>query len=57
MIRQAKPVDLASARGKQISCARIDTYENNKIMQYLIEKRIQKCSIIYMNNGSPRIVY
>ncbi len=37
---------------------RIDTHENNRIMQYLIEKNgFKKCGIVYMNDGSPRIAY
>lgn len=37
---------------------RIDTHENNKIMQHLIEKNgFKKCGIIYVADGSPRIAY
>ena len=37
---------------------RIDTHEDNKTMQHLIEKYgFQRCGIIYLENGSPRIAY
>lgn len=37
---------------------RIDTHEDNRIMQYLIEKNgFKKCGIVYMSDGSPRIAY
>ncbi len=37
---------------------RIDTHEDNKIMQRQIEKNgFCKCGIIYLENGSPRIAY
>lgn len=37
---------------------RIDTHEDNLIMQHLIEKKgFKKCGIIYLKNGSPRIAY
>ena len=42
----------------QISNIRIDTHRDNKIMQHLIEKNgFDKCGIIYLANGSPRIAY
>lgn len=41
-----------------ISHLRIDTHENNKVMQHLIEKNgFWKCGIIYVADGSPRIAY
>lgn len=37
---------------------RIDTHEDNKIMQRQIEKNgFQKCGIIYLEDGSPRLAY
>ncbi len=37
---------------------RIDTHENNKIMQHLLAKNgFVKCGIIYLENGDPRIAY
>lgn len=43
---------------QQISHLRIDTHENNTIMQHLIEKYgFQKCGIIHAQDGTPRIAY
>lgn len=37
---------------------RIDTHENNKIMQHLLEKYgFTKCGRIYVEDGTPRIAY
>ena len=37
---------------------RIDTHADNRTMQHLIEKSgFQKCGIVYMDDGSPRIAY
>ena len=37
---------------------RIDTHENNRVMQSLAEKYgFTRCGIIYLANGSPRIAY
>ena len=37
---------------------RIDTHEENKVMQHLLEKYgFKKCGIIYLLNGDPRIAY
>lgn len=37
---------------------RIDTHEDNKTMQHLVEKNgFLRCGIIYLENGSPRIAY
>ena len=37
---------------------RIDTHENNKTMQHLLEKfGFNRCGIIYLANGDPRIAY
>lgn len=42
----------------KISHLRIDTHENNKIMQHLIIKNgFIKCGIIYVEDGTPRIAY
>ena len=43
---------------KKIRHLRIDTHENNKVMQHLILKNgFEKCGIIYTDNGSPRIAF
>lgn len=49
----------AVAFGKQqIQHLRIDTHEDNKIMQRAIAKQgFQRCGIIHLANGSPRIAY
>lgn len=49
----------AVAFGKQyISHLRIDTHEDNKIMQRAVAKQgFQRCGIILLANGSPRIAY
>ena len=37
---------------------RIDTHENNKPMQHVVEKNGFQCrGIIYISDGSPRIAY
>ena len=37
---------------------RIDTHEDNKTMQHLVEKYgFQFCGTIYLENGSPRLAY
>lgn len=37
---------------------RIDTHHNNHVMQHLIEKNgFQRCGVIYVDDGSPRIAY
>lgn len=42
----------------QIENIRIDTHENNKIMQHLLEKMgYCKCGTVYIDDGSPRIAY
>ena len=42
----------------QISNIRIDTHRDNAVMQHLLEKYgFQKCGIIYVEDGSPRIAY
>ena len=44
-------------RGK-IRNLRIDTYKDNHIMQYLLEKYgFQKCGTIWLEDGAPRIAY
>ncbi|MBQ9420502.1 MAG: N-acetyltransferase [Lachnospiraceae bacterium] len=41
-----------------IDNVRVDTHENNKTMQHLIEKEgFVRCGIVYMADGSPRIAY
>ena len=42
----------------QINHIRIDTHEDNKIMQRAIAKQgFTRCGIIHLANGSPRIAY
>lgn len=42
----------------ECSHLRIDTHENNHVMQHVIEKNgFKKCGIIHLKNGSPRIAY
>lgn len=43
---------------KEISHLRIDTHDNNKIMQHIILKNgFIKCGTIYVEDGTPRIAY
>ena len=37
---------------------RIDTHEDNKVMQHVVTKNgFRRCGIIYTDNGSPRIAF
>lgn len=41
-----------------ISHLRIDTHHDNRVMQHVLEKHgFQRCGIIYVSDGSPRIAY
>ena len=43
---------------EQIPHLRIDTHEDNWVMQRSIERAgFHKCGVIYLDNGSPRIAY
>ncbi len=43
---------------RQISHLRIDTHEDNKVMQNALAKAgFQRCGIIYIADGTPRIAY
>ena len=43
---------------KEISLLRIDTHEDNKVMQHLIEKNgFKKCGIVYVEDGTERFAY
>ena len=43
---------------KTISNLRIDTHEDNKTMQHVVEKLgFRRCGIIYIEDGTPRIAY
>lgn len=43
---------------QQHSNLRIDTHQDNRIMQHLLEKHgFIRCGIIYLANGDPRIAY
>ena len=42
----------------QMPHLRIDTHEDNKVMQHVLEKYgFVRCGIVYMPDGSPRIAY
>lgn len=42
----------------KIANIRIDTHRDNALMQHLLEKHgFQKCGVIYVEDGSPRIAY
>ncbi|MBS4750465.1 N-acetyltransferase [Granulicatella sp. zg-ZJ] len=42
----------------QIDNIRIDTHEDNRIMQHLLEKRAYvKCGIIFVDDQTPRLAY
>lgn len=44
--------------GHQISHLRIDTHRDNLIMQHILPAAgFQKCGMIYLSDGSPRIAY
>ena len=37
---------------------RVDTHEDNTVMQHLLEKNgFERCGIIYVEDGSPRLAY
>ncbi len=37
---------------------KVDTHHDNRTMQHVIEKQgFQKCGVIYLENGAPRIAY
>ena len=43
---------------RRIRHLRVDTHENNRVMQHLIEKNgFVPCGIIYLEDGSPRLAY
>ena len=43
---------------KQISHIRIDTHEDNRIMQYVLEKNgFERRGIVHVGDGTPRIAY
>ena len=45
------------AKGK-VNLLRIDTHEDNKVMQHLIEKNgFKKCGIVYVEDGTERFAY
>lgn len=42
----------------QIDYLRIDTHENNKVMQHVVTKHgFKACGIIYTDDGTPRIAF
>ena len=42
----------------QMPHLRIDTHEDNKVMQHVIEKcGFVRCGVIYVSDGTPRIAY
>ena len=43
---------------KQIDYLRIDTHEDNKVMQHVVTKHgFKPCGIIYTDDGTPRIAF
>lgn len=52
-------VKTAVEYGKSIiSHLRIDTHQDNRIMQQAVQKQgFQRCGIIYVSDGTPRIAY
>ena len=43
---------------RRMSHLRIDTHENNKVMQRALEKQgFERCGIIYVPDGTPRIAF
>lgn len=43
---------------KQNPHVRIDTHEDNKVMQHILQKHgFHRCGIIYLANGEPRIAF
>ena len=43
---------------KYVNNLRIDTHQDNKVMQHLLEKDgFVKCGVIYLKDGSPRLAY
>lgn len=42
----------------KIDHIRIDTHEDNKVFQHILEKHnFKKCGVIYLLDGSPRLAY
>lgn len=43
---------------KKIKHLRVDTHEDNTVMQHVVEKcGFQRCGIIFLENGEPRIAF
>ena len=43
---------------QQIDYLRIDTHEDNRVMQHAVQKLgFRRCGLIYIADGSPRIAY
>ena len=54
LLNKAKEVALAHGYEN----IRIDTHEDNRVMQHVIEKcGFKRCGIIYIETGAPRIAY
>lgn len=50
--------DCLSWCGRRYKNLRIDTHNDNRIMQHLLTKHgFTRCGIIYLENGEPRIAY
>lgn len=46
------------AKTATVGNLRMDTHENNKTMQHVLEKHgFERCGIIYLEDGAPRIAY
>ena len=43
---------------ERVANIRVDTHRDNHTMQHLVQKHgFQKCGVIYLKNGSPRLAY
>lgn len=42
---------------QQCPNVRVDTHQDNRIMQKILENGFQRCGIIYVEDGSPRIAF
>ena len=57
-IRKGMLTEFLSFALQHHSNLRIDTHQDNRIMQHLLEKKgFIRCGIIYLANGDPRIAY
>lgn len=58
IFRLALEFCMEKMKEQNVTNLRIDTHEDNKTMQHLVEKcGFERCGNIYLANGSPRIAY